>query len=146
MQIGIDSFAAAISDPATGLMLSPVERMRHLLKEIELADQVGLDVFGIGEHHPGGVPRFSSRCDPLRCRRAHGKYPPHQRSNGSQCLRPRSRFSGVRDSANSSLCHKSENMWLRLTRSQPARRRLTANPNVSPSLSVGLSPHFPFVD
>src|SRR5437588_1529050 len=51
MQIGIDSFAAAISDPATGLTLSPVERMRHLLEEIELADKIGLDVFGIGEHH-----------------------------------------------------------------------------------------------
>src|ERR1700676_175326 len=51
MQIGIDSFAAAISDPATGLTLSPVERMHNLLEEIELADQVGLDVFGIGEHH-----------------------------------------------------------------------------------------------
>jgi probable LLM family oxidoreductase len=51
MQIGVDSFAAAISDPATGLTLKPVERMQHLLQEIELADQVGLDVFGIGEHH-----------------------------------------------------------------------------------------------
>ena len=38
MQIGIDSFAAAISDPATGLTLGPVERMHHLLEEIELAD------------------------------------------------------------------------------------------------------------
>jgi probable LLM family oxidoreductase len=51
MQIGIDSFAAAISDPVTGLTLSAVERMQHLLEEIELADQVALDVFGIGEHH-----------------------------------------------------------------------------------------------
>jgi probable LLM family oxidoreductase len=51
MQIGIDSFAAAISDPVTGLILSPVDRMQHLLEEIKLADQVGLDVFGIGEHH-----------------------------------------------------------------------------------------------
>src|SRR5271165_379054 len=51
MQIGIDSFAAAISDPATGLKLRPAERLHHLLAEIELADQVGLDVFGIGEHH-----------------------------------------------------------------------------------------------
>lgn len=51
MQIGIDSFAAAMSDPATGLKLSPVERLHDLLEEIELADQVGLDVFGIGEHH-----------------------------------------------------------------------------------------------
>jgi probable LLM family oxidoreductase len=51
MDIGIDSFAAAISDPATGLTLTPVDRMQHLLEEIELADRVGLDVFGIGEHH-----------------------------------------------------------------------------------------------
>lgn len=51
MQIGIDSFGAVISDPATGLRLSPVQRMQNLLEEIELADQVGLDVFGIGEHH-----------------------------------------------------------------------------------------------
>jgi probable LLM family oxidoreductase len=51
MQIGVDNFAAAISDPATGLALSPVDRMQHLLEEIELADRVGLDVFGIGEHH-----------------------------------------------------------------------------------------------
>ncbi len=34
MQIGIDSFAAAISDPAKGLTLSPVERMHNLLEEI----------------------------------------------------------------------------------------------------------------
>ena len=51
MEIGIDSFGAVISDPATGLSLSPVQRMQNLLEEIELADQVGLDVFGIGEHH-----------------------------------------------------------------------------------------------
>src|SRR6202790_5015688 len=51
MQLGVDSFAAVISDPATGLTLSPVERMQNLLEEIELADRVGLDVFGIGEHH-----------------------------------------------------------------------------------------------
>src|SRR6202522_4138355 len=51
MQIGVDSFAAAISDPTTGLTISPVQRMQNLLQEIELADKVGLDVFGIGEHH-----------------------------------------------------------------------------------------------
>src|SRR6267154_1159044 len=51
MQFGVDSFAAAISDPATGLPLTPVERMQHLLQEMKLADKVGLDVFGIGEHH-----------------------------------------------------------------------------------------------
>ena len=51
MQIGIDSFGAVISDPAIGVTLSPVQRMENLLEEIGLADQVGLDVFGIGEHH-----------------------------------------------------------------------------------------------
>src|SRR5580693_6579859 len=51
MQIGIDSFAASIPDPETGATVSPSERLRNLVEEIELADQVGLDVFGIGEHH-----------------------------------------------------------------------------------------------
>jgi probable LLM family oxidoreductase len=51
MQIGVDSFAAAISDPASGITLKPVELMQQLLEDIEVADQVGLDVFGIGEHH-----------------------------------------------------------------------------------------------
>ncbi|HEY5228744.1 MAG TPA: LLM class flavin-dependent oxidoreductase [Opitutaceae bacterium] len=51
MQIGIDSFASSIPDPATGVTLTHAERMKNLLAEIELADQVGLDVFGIGEHH-----------------------------------------------------------------------------------------------
>ena len=51
MQLGIDSFAASIVDPVSGVALSHAERMKNLLAEIELADQVGLDVFGIGEHH-----------------------------------------------------------------------------------------------
>ena len=51
MQIGIDSFVETTPDPTTGLTVSPAERVRDLLEEIELADQVGLDVFGIGEHH-----------------------------------------------------------------------------------------------
>jgi probable LLM family oxidoreductase len=51
MQIGIDSFAASISDPVTGVTLDPATRLANLLAEIELADQAGLDVFGIGEHH-----------------------------------------------------------------------------------------------
>jgi alkanesulfonate monooxygenase SsuD/methylene tetrahydromethanopterin reductase-like flavin-dependent oxidoreductase (luciferase family) len=51
MEIGVDSFGAVISDPATGITLSPVHRVDNLLEEIGLADQVGLDVFGIGEHH-----------------------------------------------------------------------------------------------
>src|SRR3954464_6397782 len=49
MEIGIDSFAARFDD--IGLAVRPVDRMRELLERIEQADQVGLDVFGIGEHH-----------------------------------------------------------------------------------------------
>jgi probable LLM family oxidoreductase len=51
MQIGVDSFGAVISDPATGLSVSPVQRIENLLEEIQLSDEVDLDVFGIGEHH-----------------------------------------------------------------------------------------------
>ena len=47
MEIGVDSFGAVISDPGTGITVSPVQRMENLLGEIVLADQVGLDVFGI---------------------------------------------------------------------------------------------------
>ena len=50
MQLGIDSFAAS-SDDGTGVQVSAPEAMRLLLERVEHADQVGLDVFGIGEHH-----------------------------------------------------------------------------------------------
>ena len=49
MQIGIDGFAAAFDE--AGLATSPAVRLRQLLERIEHADQAGLDVFGIGEHH-----------------------------------------------------------------------------------------------
>src|SRR5258706_13248511 len=49
MQIGIDSFAAAFDD--TSRFESPKDRLPHLVKQIEYADQVGLDSFGVGEHH-----------------------------------------------------------------------------------------------
>jgi probable LLM family oxidoreductase len=49
MQLGIDSFAAAYDERSHAV--SPSERLRSLVDQIEHADQVGLDVFGIGEHH-----------------------------------------------------------------------------------------------
>jgi probable LLM family oxidoreductase len=49
MQIGIDSFAAAYDE--SSLAVSASERLLNLVEQIEHADQVGLDVFGIGEHH-----------------------------------------------------------------------------------------------
>lgn len=53
MEIGIDSFVATTADPVTGDKVDPVVRLRNLLEEVETADRVGLDVFGIGEHHRG---------------------------------------------------------------------------------------------
>src|SRR5438132_189080 len=49
MEVGIDSFAAALDDAS--LSVSPSERLRRLVEQIEYADKIGLDVFGIGEHH-----------------------------------------------------------------------------------------------
>src|SRR5438552_5419840 len=46
MELGVYTFAELTSDE-----VSPRQRLRDLLEEIELADQVGLDVFGVGEHH-----------------------------------------------------------------------------------------------
>jgi len=51
MEIGIDSFIATLGNPVTGALLDPVKRLENLLEEVERADEVGLDVFGIGEHH-----------------------------------------------------------------------------------------------
>src|SRR3954470_13065798 len=48
MEIGIDSFASAMYGSNS---LSSVEAMEQLLERITFADEVGLDVFGIGEHH-----------------------------------------------------------------------------------------------
>src|SRR5213596_738192 len=49
MQIGIDSFAAAYDESSRAV--PPSEQLRNLVEQIEHADDVGLDVFGIGEHH-----------------------------------------------------------------------------------------------
>jgi probable LLM family oxidoreductase len=51
MELGVYTFAELSPDPVTGEELSPAERLRNLIEEIELADRVGLDVFGVGEHH-----------------------------------------------------------------------------------------------
>lgn len=48
MQVGIDSFAAWGD---SGFTISPAERLRKLVEQIEYADKIGLDSFGIGEHH-----------------------------------------------------------------------------------------------
>ncbi|WP_073141152.1 LLM class flavin-dependent oxidoreductase [Chryseolinea serpens] len=51
MEIGIDSFAAIQKDKVDNTGIYAIEAMGQLLEKIEQADQVGLDVFGVGEHH-----------------------------------------------------------------------------------------------
>jgi probable LLM family oxidoreductase len=51
MDLGLYTFAETTHDPTTGRTPGAAERLRDLLEEVELADQVGLDVFGVGEHH-----------------------------------------------------------------------------------------------
>ncbi len=51
MELGISSFAELTPDPITGKIISGHQRMMDLMEEIELADQIGLDVYALGEHH-----------------------------------------------------------------------------------------------
>lgn len=51
MELGLYTFGDVGIDPVTGRRVGAAERLRNLVEEIVLADQVGLDVFGLGEHH-----------------------------------------------------------------------------------------------
>src|SRR5450631_883372 len=51
MELGISSFAELTPDTVTGKTISAHQRMMDLMEEFELADQVGLDVYALGEHH-----------------------------------------------------------------------------------------------
>jgi len=51
MEIGIFTFVEHTKDPLTGERVSAKQRIKDLLEEVELAEKVGLDIFGIGEHH-----------------------------------------------------------------------------------------------
>jgi alkanesulfonate monooxygenase SsuD/methylene tetrahydromethanopterin reductase-like flavin-dependent oxidoreductase (luciferase family) len=50
MELGLYTFADVAPNPESGA-ISAAQRLNNLMEEIELADQVGLDVFGVGEHH-----------------------------------------------------------------------------------------------
>ncbi|MBS4209719.1 LLM class flavin-dependent oxidoreductase [Bacillus sp. FJAT-50079] len=51
MEIGISTFVETTPDVETGEVISHAQRIREVVEEIVLADEVGLDVFGVGEHH-----------------------------------------------------------------------------------------------
>jgi probable LLM family oxidoreductase len=52
-EIGIMTFGEITEDPVTGAVPSPRQRARETIEQAEVADQAGLDVFGVGEHHRG---------------------------------------------------------------------------------------------
>ena len=66
MELGIYTFAELAPDPATGHQVTPGERLRNLIEEIALADQLGLDVSASASIT---APTTSSRhrpwCSPL---------------------------------------------------------------------------------
>ena len=51
MEIGISTFAETTPDHRTGKTISHADRIKEIIEEIKLADAVGLDVYGVGEHH-----------------------------------------------------------------------------------------------
>ncbi|MGF7034912.1 putative LLM family oxidoreductase [Paenibacillus mucilaginosus] len=51
MEIGISTFVETTPDVNTGEVISHAQRLREVVEEIVLADRVGLDVYGVGEHH-----------------------------------------------------------------------------------------------
>ncbi|MDD0859916.1 LLM class flavin-dependent oxidoreductase [Arthrobacter alpinus] len=51
MELGVYSFGDVHQNPVTGEQVSPQQRMADLLERARLADEVGLDYFGLGEHH-----------------------------------------------------------------------------------------------
>ncbi|HBC04583.1 MAG TPA: LLM class flavin-dependent oxidoreductase, partial [Aequorivita sp.] len=51
MEYGISTFADVMPDPHTGRTISQAERIRQVVDDIVLADKLGVDFYGVGEHH-----------------------------------------------------------------------------------------------
>jgi probable LLM family oxidoreductase len=51
MELGIYTFADITPDPMTGKLISAHQRLKNLMEEVQLAEQAGLDIFAVGEHH-----------------------------------------------------------------------------------------------
>lgn len=51
MELGLATFGDTAPDAVTGIAISAEERLRNLIEEVEAADQAGLDLFAVGEHH-----------------------------------------------------------------------------------------------
>ena len=51
MEIGVYTFADLGTHPVSKTSITPRQRMLNLIEEMKVADQLGLDVFAVGEHH-----------------------------------------------------------------------------------------------
>src|SRR5437763_4514838 len=96
MQIGVDSFVAATGD-AAGRAIDPARHLSELLEAITLADEVGLDVFGIGEHHRHEFLDSAPTMILAAARGPNKTYSPDKRRHGIERSRSGTRVPGVRD-------------------------------------------------
>ena len=96
-ELGIYTFAELTPDPDTGRVVTPAERLRDLLEEVELADQVGLDVFGVGEHHRPDFAVSAPAVVLAAAADAHGADPADERRHRAELGRPGPRLPGLRD-------------------------------------------------
>ena len=91
MELGITTFAE-VTEPG----VSPGERLRQVVEEAVLAEQVGLSVYGVGEHHRAGHGRVGAGDRARHHRRADRADPADQRGDGAQLRRPRAGVPGLR--------------------------------------------------
>ncbi|QTV80164.1 LLM class flavin-dependent oxidoreductase [Microbacterium sp. NIBRBAC000506063] len=77
MELGIGAFGDASRDPHTGTRISEAQAVRNAVESIVLAEQAGLDWFGVGEHHTPEFPvSAGAPCSPPRQRRRPGSHSP----------------------------------------------------------------------
>ncbi len=90
MELGLATFADVSA------AVSPQQRMSDLMEEAELADQLGLDVFAIGEHHRPDFLISSPAVALAAAAMRTAAHPPVERGHGAELRRPRPRLPGFR--------------------------------------------------
>ena len=82
MEIGIDSFAGHYPSPHDDPAVARAKSMKNLLERIVLAEQVGLDSFGIGEHYRAEFLDSANAVILAAAARKNRTHSPHQRGDG----------------------------------------------------------------
>ena len=84
MELGVYSFGSLARDPQSGELASTAQSTRNLLEAIRLADEVGLDFFGIGEHHTHEMPASAAATILAAAASVTEKHHPGQRRHRAQ--------------------------------------------------------------